>query len=150
MGPRDDPVPAPRLGRQPPTVLGLPDPGDPLRGVRHRPRSGEGPAGGASGGPPVHAGAGEPAGRRGGLAPRAVPLLREARPPGDRYVRYLRGVLLVLPSVPRPEKRPRAARPGKNAPIRTRGPVRRRGRARLHAPHLRPFLPQVSPGQGTG
>ena len=40
------------------------DPGDPLRGVRHRSRPGEGPSGGAPGGPSVHAGAGEPAGRR--------------------------------------------------------------------------------------
>ena len=48
-GREDDHLPPARLGRVAPALLGLPDPGDPLREMRRRARAGEGSAGAAAG-----------------------------------------------------------------------------------------------------
>ena len=99
-------LPPARLGRVAPALLGLPDPGGPLRGLRRDGRARR-PA------------AGRPAGRRELRRPRQpaaaapdleahdLPQLRRAGRAGDRHARHLRRQLLVLRPLRRPHGRSR-------------------------------------------
>ncbi len=70
-----DQVPAARLGPEPPALLGLPDPGGPLRRLRHRAREAREPAGAAARTTPPSTG---PATRWSGIRPGRRPPARPA------------------------------------------------------------------------
>ena len=87
------------LGRQPPTLLGYPDPHDLLRGLRHRAGPGERPAGAAAGQCGHHAGWWIAAGQ--GARVRQCELSEVRRPgaPRDRHHGHLCRFVLVLLSL---------------------------------------------------
>ena len=128
-----------RLGRLAPALLGLPDPGDPLRALRRRP--------GAARAAARHPARGrrlrrprQPARPAPDLEARRVPVLRRPGLARDRHLRHLRRELLVL----RPlllARRRRAAVPARRGRLlAARRPVHRRRRARDPAPALRALL----------
>ena len=79
---------AARLGRVAPALLGLPDPGDPLRQLRHRAGAGGGAAGDAAGGRDLRP-AGQSARPSPDLEARRLPALRRAGRARDRHLRHL-------------------------------------------------------------
>ena len=102
-----DQVPPARLGHQPPALLGLPDPGDPLPGLRRRARGAREPAGApargrrASTGPATRSSATRP-GRR-----PTCPRLRRRGAARDRHDGHLRRLVLVLRPLHRAARRRR-------------------------------------------
>ena len=106
-----DQVPPARLGHLAPALLGLPDPGDPLPGLRHRPRGPREPAG-----PPPRRRElrppRQPARAPPDLGRNHLPALRRPRPPRDRHHGHLRRTRPgTSPASPRRAPRPRPACP---------------------------------------
>ena len=100
-----DQLPPPRLAGLPPALLGGPDSDPLLRSLW----DGAGPRGSAAGGAPgyrgVRAEGEEPVGRRRGLGPHRLSVVRWRGPPGDGHDGHLRRLLLVLPPLSGPAKR---------------------------------------------
>ena len=82
-------------GVSPPALLGLPDPGHPLRGLRRGAGAGRPAAGEAAGGRGLLE-ARQSAGPPPDLEARGLPALRQAGAARDRHLRHLRRQLLVL------------------------------------------------------
>ena len=101
--------PPARLGHLAPALLGLPDPGDPLRGLRRRAGAG-GPAAGRAARGRVLRRAGQPARPAPDLEARRLPAMRRRGPARDGHHGHLRGFVLVLRPLHRPVRR-RARRP---------------------------------------
>ena len=80
---------AARLGRQPPALLGLPDPGDPLRRLRRGAGAGRSVAGDTAGRRDVRP-AGQSARPSPDLEARGLPALRQAGAARDRHLRHVR------------------------------------------------------------
>ena len=87
-GERDDRLSAARLGRFAPALLGLPDPGHPLRRLRDRPGAGAGSAGDLAGGCQLRS-PGQPARPPSDLEARPLPALRRTGATRDRHARHL-------------------------------------------------------------
>ena len=112
-------LPAARLAHFAPALLGHADPDDPLREGRLGAGAGEGPAGRPAAGRAVH-GQGRQSAREGRLVrEHDVPPVLRPRAPRDGHDGHVRGLVLVLPEVHRPEERRRA---------RSTPPSRRSGR----------------------
>ena len=129
---------AARLGREPAALLGLPDPGDPLRRLRRgagarRPIAGE-TARRCDVRPP-----GQSAGPPSDLEARRLPAMRQAGAAGDRHVRRLRRQRLVFRTVLQPAGG-HAGRAGCRRPLDARRSVHRRHRARDPASALLALL----------
>ena len=131
--------PAARLGHLAPALLGLPDPGDPLPGVRGRAGAGGGPARRPARGRVLRR-PGQPARPPPDLEARPLPSLRRRGPARDGHHGHLRGFVLVLRPLHRPVRRRGADRPGRRGPLAAGGSVHRRHRARDPAPALFPLL----------
>ena len=102
-----DAVPPARLAGVAPALLGLPDPGDPLRQVRHRAGAGEGPAGGAAGRRHLRQ-AGQSARPPSDLEARRLPELRRpARRETDTFDTFVEFELVLRALHARPAWRPR-------------------------------------------
>ena len=136
-----DQLPPARLAALAAALLGLPDPGDPLRALRHRPgaRSDELPV----------------------LLPEVDDYLPKGRSPlaaaedwvnvtcpscggageaRDRHDGHVRRLVLVLPALHRPAQRRGAVRPRHGRLLAAGQPVHRRDRARDPAPDVRALL----------
>ena len=127
--------PPARLGHLAPALLGLPDPGHPLRGLRRR--------AGAGGSAPRHPAGGrhlrrpgQPARPPSDLEARRLPAMRPARPARDGHDGHLRRFVLVLRPLHRPDPGGPADRPRDGRPLAPGRPVYRRHRARDPAPAL--------------
>ena len=84
-------------GGLPPTLLGMPDPGDPLRELRGCSCAGRGPSRHLTeGGGGRIQNTGQSARTRRRLAERPLPQMRKARPARDGYVRHVHGLKLVF------------------------------------------------------
>ena len=94
-GERRDHLSAARLGRLAPALLGLPDPGDPLRALRRRPGAARAAARDPARGRRLRA-ARQPARPPPDLEARRLPDLRRPGRARDRHLRHLRRELLVL------------------------------------------------------
>ena len=99
-------LPHARLAAVAPALLGLPDPGHPLRDGRHRAGAGRGAAGEAAGGRHLRQ-AGQPARPPPDLEAREVPQVRRAGGARDRHHGHLRRQLLVPVPLHRPARRRR-------------------------------------------
>ena len=99
--PRRGELAAARLGREPAALLGLPDPGDPLRRLRRGAGAGRSVAGETARRCDVRP-AGQSAGSPSDLEARRLPALRRRGAAGDRHVRYLRRQLLVFRALLQP------------------------------------------------
>ena len=111
QGPLLDQLPPARLADLAPALLGLPDPGRPLRELRHRPGA-RGPAARrAAGRRGLRPEGPVAAGRRDRLGQRAVPVVRRPRQARDRHDGHVRRLVLVLPALLR-----RAQRRGRVGP----------------------------------
>ena len=133
--PRRGQLAAARLGHVAATLLGLPDPGDPLRRLRHR--SG---AGGAASGRAARRRNVRPAGQSAGSPPdletRRLPATAAARGAArDRHLRHVRRQLLVFRAFLQSERRP-AGRSRRGGSLDAGRPVHRRHRARHPASAL--------------
>ena len=95
QGPARGQLPAARLGGVAPALLGLPDPGGALRGVRHRPGAARGLAGGAAGRHRLRD-AGQPARPPPDMEARRLPGLRRPGGARDLDARYLRRFVVVF------------------------------------------------------
>ncbi len=95
---------AARLGREPAALLGLPDPGDPLRRLRRGAGAGRSVAGETARRRDVRP-AGQSAGSSSDLEARRLPALRRRGAAGDRHVRHLRRQLLVFRALLQPAGR---------------------------------------------
>ena len=136
--PRRDHVSAARLGRLAAALLGLPDPGDPLRCLRHRAGAARAAAGDPARGHRARP-AGQPLGASPDLEGGRLPALRRAGQARDRHLRHLRRELLVLPALLLARRRGRVrARRGRL--LDAGRPVYRRRRARRAAPALLALL----------
>jgi len=93
-----DRLSAARLGGLAPALLGLPDPGHPLRGLRDRPGAGRGSAGDTTGGCRFRD-AGQSARSSSDVEACHVPALRPAGAARNRHLRHLRRIILVLPAL---------------------------------------------------
>ncbi len=96
-------------------------------------------------------GSGNPLNKRGLPRRRDLPLLRHAGAARDRHHGHLRGFVLVLHALLRPDQRPgHGGR--RHAVLDADGPVHRRHRARHPAPAVRALLDQgdARPGPGEG
>ena len=101
-------LPAARLAALPPALLGLPDPGRPLRCVRDRGRARLRPAGRAARRGRLRPEGQEPARRRRGLGRDFLSVLRQAGAARDGHDGHVRRLVLVLHPVPRrPQRRVR-------------------------------------------
>src|SRR5207302_7529564 len=122
-------LPAARLAGQPPALLGRADP-DRLLPDRWRTAGARGRAAG-----PAAGGLGVPADRRvAAAAGRALPEgdlpgLRRPGPPRDRHHGYLRRLVLVLPALREPARRPARLGPGGAQVLAAGRPVHGRVRA---------------------
>ena len=99
-------LPPARLGREPPALLGLPDPGDLLREVRRGAGAGRPAAGGAAGGRRSSRGAQLADQGRSGVAQDHLPAVRRRGRARDRHLRHLHGVELVLRALHLAGRRP--------------------------------------------
>ena len=125
---------AARLGREPAALLGLPDPGHPLRRLRRRAGAGRPVAGAAARRCDVRP-AGQSAGSPSDLEACRLPALRRSGAARDRYVRHLRRQLLVFRPLLQPaRRRAGGARGGRS--LDAGRSVYRRHRARDPAPAL--------------
>ena len=97
-GNADDRLPAARLGRVEAALLGLPDPGHPLPGLRHRAGAGGRSAGRTAAGCLVRQ-AGQPARPPSDLETRQLPVLQQPGDARDRHVRHVLRIVLVFPAV---------------------------------------------------
>ena len=95
---------AARLGREPAALLGLPDPGDPLRRLRRGAGAGRSVAGETARRRDVRP-AGQSARSSSDLEARRLPALRRRGTAGDRHVRHLRRQLLVFRALLQPAGR---------------------------------------------
>ena len=95
LGPWRDQLAPARLGREPPALLGLPDPHHPLCRLRRRAGTGRSASRRLAGGRDLRP-AGQPAGPPPDLEARALPVVRRWRHAGDRHLRHLRRQLLVF------------------------------------------------------
>ena len=136
----DDRLPAARLAALPAALLGLPDPGRPLRRVRDRARARRR----APGAPPRDRrlpAEGEVAARGGrGLGHDDVPELLRPRAPRDGHDGHLRRLVLVLPPLRGRTERRGGVGPADRRLLAARQAVHRRCRARRAAPALRAVL----------
>ena len=115
-------------GVSPPALLGLPDPGHPLRCLRRGAGAGR-PVAGAPAGRRDLRPAGQSAGPSPDLEARRLPVLRQAGAARDRHVRHLRRQLLVFRPLLQPA-RGRADGAGGGRSLDAGRPVYRRHRAR--------------------
>ena len=127
-----DRLPAARLGRVAAALLGLPDPGHPLPGLRHRAGAGGRSAGRTAAGCQLRP-AGQPARPSPDLEARRLPVLQQPGDARDRHVRHVLRIVVVFPALLL------GARAGRVRPRRGRildagRPVYRRRRARRAAP----------------
>ncbi len=104
-------LPAARLAPLAPALLGLPDPGHPLRRLWDRPGPGVGAAGRPAGGRRLPAERPLAARGRRGVGERSVPRLRGAGETRDRHDGHVRRLVLVLPPLHRSAERRGAVRP---------------------------------------
>ncbi len=125
-GARRDHLPAARLGRLAPALLGLPDPGDPLWRMRRRSGAARAAAGDAAGG---H---------------RDRPARQSARPPPELEARALSRA-----AVGRPSARPTPSIPSSKAPGIFSASARRTPRRRSSARRSRPGCRSISTSAGS-
>ena len=131
-------LPHARLAAVAPALLGLPDPGHPLREGRHRAGAGRRAAGEAAGGRHLRQ-AGQPARPSSDLEARDVPQVRRRRRARDRHHGHLRRQLLVPVPLHRAQRADADRQEG--AQILGAGrPVHRRQGARGAAPAVRALL----------
>ena len=146
---QEDQLQAQGLAHQSPAVLGHADPDRALREVRPGAGAGPGPAGGAPrprGLPPDRR---RPlaAGPRPGVRQHDVPRVRRSRQARDRHHGHLRLLELVPLPLRLAARRDGGLRPRQGRALGAGGPLRRRRRARRHAPALRALLLQGGAGR---
>jgi leucyl-tRNA synthetase len=125
---------ASRLGYFAPALLGLPDPADPLPGLRRRAGAGRAAAGRVAGEP--RAGwQWQPAQQVRAIPRVHVSHVRQSRAPRDRHDGYVRRFVVVLLPLREPRQRARDGRRARGV-LDGRRPVHRRHRARDPAPAL--------------
>ncbi len=135
-------LPPARLARQPPALLGHPDPGHPLRAVRGR-AGARGPAAGAAAGHRRLPGQRrEPAEPRRGVPQRRVPVVRRAGAARVGHAGHVRRLVVVLVPLPVAAQGRRAGRRRHGRALDARPAVHRRRRARRDAPAVQPVLDQ--------
>ena len=131
--------PPARLGHFAAALLGLPDPGHPLRDMRHRAGAGKGLAGDAAGRRHLRP-ARQSARPSSDLEERRLPAMRRAGAARDRHHGHLRRLVLVFRALHRSVDHDRADRPADGRCLDAGRPIYRRHRARDPASALQPLL----------
>ena len=134
-----DQLPAARLGRFPPALLGLSDSNDPLRGLRRGAGAGTGSAGRVLPTNVQFEGVRSPLTTMESFLKVACPNCGSRCPQGNRHLRHLHGIVLVLRALRQPRRQQAdGGRPGQL--LGAGGSLCGRYRARHSAPALRTLL----------